>query len=203
MKKITLLALVLLLVGLVAGVKAADYFTVGSIDDFNFYNEEVYKTGQAIVENFNNDKINTPGLTITEVGGAGTFKLGYYENIVDKDVNLPAGRYQVYNYAGGMNGFGGWFDLAGPGGPGSSIDVYVGATFVGNIPNTYAGQFWGFFSNIGPFTSVTFVEGPGSAQETYQVVDLAICPAVPVPASLLLLGSGVLGLVGIGIRRKL
>ncbi len=200
MKKILVLAMALLLVGLVGAASAVEnFFFVYTIDDFNYYNIQ-FNGQRAIVENFENGQINTPGLTITEVGGAGLYQLGYYQNIVDKDVNLPDGRYQVFNYDS-MNGFGGWFDLANPGGPGSSIDVYVGANYVGNIPNTYVGQFWGFFSNIGPFSAVTFVEGPGSNQETYNIVDLAICP-VPVPGSLLLLGSGVLGLVGIGLRRK-
>ena len=196
MKKIAVLSVFMLLMGVAASANAANYFTVNTIDDFNYYNEFVFKTGTAIIENFNDAQINVPGLSITAFGvDQGVFQLGYYQNVVDD----ATGSYQVYSY-NYMNGFGGWFDLANPGGPGSSIDVYVGADFVVNIPNTSAGEFLGFFSDT-PFSAVTFKEGPGSGQETYQVVDLAICPA-PIPGSLLLLGTGFLGLVGIGIRRK-
>lgn len=193
MKKITILTLFALVFGLLATAQAADYWIVNTIDDFNYYNLQLTGT-TAVIENFEDAKL-IPGLSITEVGGAGLIQLGYYQNIVDAD----NGRYQVFNY-NKMNGFGGWFDLANPGGPGSSIDVYVGADYVGNIPNTYKGEFWGFFSTV-PFAAVTFVEGPGVVQETYQIVDLAICP-VPVPATLLLVASGVLGLAGLSLRRK-
>ncbi len=196
MKKIVVL-MALLLMGVTASANAANYWTVGTIDDFSYYNEFVFGTGPAIIENFNNAQINTPGLSIHGFGvDQGVFQLGYYQNVVDD----ATGSYTVFTYAYGMHGFGGWFDLANPGGPGSSIDVYVGTDFVVNIPNTFAGEFLGFFSDT-PFSAVTFVDGGLPGQETYQVVDLSICP-VPLPGSLLLLGSGILGLVGIGIRRK-
>ncbi len=164
------------------------------MDEFNYYNIQFSGT-TAVIENFEDADL-IPGLSITEVNGAGVIQLGYYENIVIADM----GRYQVFNYSK-LNGFGGWFDLFHPGGgPGSSIDVFVGADYVGNIPDTYKGEFWGFFSNV-PFAAVTFVAGPYYVQETYQIVDLAICP-VPVPATLLLFASGVLGLVGLSLRRK-
>lgn len=201
MKKIIALSLLTLLCGLLATAQAAsyaNYWIVNTIDEFNYYN--IWFNGQtAVIENFEDANL-IPGLSITEVNGPGLIQLGYYQNIVDAAIN----RYQVFNYSGKMNGFGGWFDLFNPGGPGSSIDVYVGNDYVGNIPNTYKGEFWGFFSTV-PFAAVTFVEGPGDpqvyVQETYQIVDLAICP-VPVPATLLLFASGVLGLVGLSLRRK-
>jgi len=197
MKKIAVFSMVLLLMGFVAIANAAT-FTGTTYDSFgDFLND----CPGVVVENFNDDKLNVTGLSIDEVGGAGTFNFGYYENIVDKDVNLPAGRFQVIKFDA-MGAFGGWFDLANPGGPGSSIDVYIADTntFVANIPNSQAGQFFGF-SNPTPFTMVRLEEGPGAGMETYQIVDLAICP-VPVPSSLLLLGTGFLGLLSIGIRRK-
>jgi len=197
-------ALALLVTG--TAVANATTFVVTSIDEFNYYNQYVYGTGPAIIENFNNSQINTPGLSIAAFGvDQGVFQLGYYQNVADDATNS----YQVVTYAPGLNGFGGWFDLFNPGGPGSSINVYVGTdpttgTFVGTIANTFAGEFWGFFSDT-PFASVTLGDAGliVGAQETYQIVDMALCTVVPLPPSAFLLGSGLLGLVGLRFRRKL
>jgi hypothetical protein len=203
-RKITciLAALVLLVMGMVAVANAFSSFEVYTIDDFAFYNEQ-YSGTSPIIENFENDKINTPGLTITSVGVDNSlYTLGYYQNIVDD----ATGSYQVVSYTTPMNGWGGWFDLSNPGGPGSSINVYVGTDpttgiLVGNIPNTQIGEFWSFFADT-PFTSVVLADGGLPGQETYQIVDMAICP-VPIPPAAILLGSGLLGLVGLRFRRKL
>ena len=195
MKKITVLTMVVLLMGMVAAANAANFWTVGTIDEFNYYNVE-YSGTTAIVENFNGGQLNTPGLSIDDgLVYAGIYQLGYYQNIVDKDTT-PASE-QTFKYTS-MHGFGGWFDLANVNGQGCSIDVYVGATLVGNIPNTFTGQFWGVFSGT-PFNAVIFKDGGLPGQETYQIVDLAICPA-PLPGALLLVGSGLLGMVG--LRRR-
>ena len=105
-----------------------------------------------------------------------------------------------------MTGFGAWFDLAGPGGPGTGIDVYIADTnkFVMSIPSTAVGQFYGFIADT-PFTGVSLVDhndiSGGGFQETYALVDMAVCP-VPVPPTALLLGSGLLGLVGLRFRKN-
>jgi hypothetical protein len=199
MKKITVFSMVLLLMGMVAAANAS-YWLVSDIDTFNFYNQ-LYSGTDAIVENFNNNKINNPDITITAFGvDQGVLQLGYYQNVVDDATNS----YQVVGYAKGMHGFGGWFDLAGPGGPGSSIDVFIsGYGVVGTIPSSYAGQFWGVFSDT-VFTSVTLQDAMliSGAQETYQMVDMAICPQVPIPPSAFLLGSGLLGVGLLRFRRK-
>jgi hypothetical protein len=202
-RKITciLAALVLLIMGLVA-VAHATTTIVTTIDQFSGEN---YRFNQSapIIENFENDTINTPGLTITSVGvDNAILTLGYYQNIAEP--NTPS--YQVVAYTTPLHGFGGWFDLYNPAGPGTGLDVYIGSgtggTFVGTITNDYAGEFWGFYSDT-PFTQVTLASnGQSGVQETYQIIDMALC-AVPVPPSAILLGSGLLGLVGLRFRRKL
>ena len=51
---------VMLMMG-VAAANAANYWTVGTIDDFNYYNESAYSGTDAVIENFNNGVINNPG----------------------------------------------------------------------------------------------------------------------------------------------
>jgi hypothetical protein len=188
-KKFTILIAFLLVMGFGTSAQA----TIVTYTDHTSFLNAISTT--KLTENFD-DATLIPGLSITEVGGGGTIANGVYENIVDKDVNLPDGRYQVFNYAS-MFAFGAFLDLAGPGGPGSSIDMYVNDTntFVMNVPNTAAGQFYGFISSV-PFTGVRFQEGPGSAQETYDAIDITLAP-VPEPLTMLLLGFGLVGLAGL------
>jgi hypothetical protein len=208
-----LAALVLLVMGMMAVANASTTFpfTVDTIDDFADYNQ-IFTGTSPIIENFHNDQINTPGLNITAYGvDQGIYTSGYYQNVVDVDTNS----YQVVTFNTPMNGFGGLFDLANPGNPGTGLAIYTGSdpttgTLVGSIPNTYAGDFWGVFF-ASPVTSVviadlndtTPVNGNTPYQETYQIADMAICSTViPIPPSAILLGSGLLGLVGFRLRKN-
>ncbi|RPH50435.1 MAG: PEP-CTERM sorting domain-containing protein [Desulfobacteraceae bacterium] len=151
-------------------------------------------------ENFEDTTLE-PNFSITEIGGTGTIAFGLYTNIVDSIVP----RYQIFNYATGMYAFGGFFNLNDPGGPGSSIDVYINDdnTFVMNIPAIADDFFYGFVTD-GSFLGVRFEEyaqAPAGYQETYYGIDVSLA-AVPEPTTLLLLGFGLIGLAGVSRKLK-
>jgi hypothetical protein len=152
------------------------------------------------VENFE-DTILQPGLTITDTNPGAVIADGVYKSLV----NSFYGYTTTFTNSSNFCAFGGWFDLT-PGGAGTGIKITVVDTgeVIGEVPRTYAGEFWGFSTGT-PFSSVMFSQGsdPLGSQETYWAVDLAYktCP-VPLPPSALLMGSGLLGLVGLGWRRS-
>jgi len=201
MKKSKLLLFLGVLILLLSGTSVGHAYSVttytGPGSFVNFL--AAISPNSPVIENFE-DTTLISGLSITEVGGAGAIHDGVYENID----NSAVPRYQIFNY-NSMTAFGAWLDLVGPGGPGSSIDMYIndGLQFVMNVPNTAAGEFYGFITDL-PFTGVRFSEGndPYGFQETYFAVDLGLVigPAVPIPPTAYLTIAGLIPFIR--LRRK-
>jgi hypothetical protein len=172
--------------------------------------------GQFLTEDFTDLELNTgvsfvataPSghinpVTTTPSGPVG----GYYTDVMAN--NNPNDPSTTWSFTPEITAYGGDWTLGGPGGSGNSLNVYIGdSTFVGRIPSSYMGGFWGFISDS-PFASVKLQGATGSNQQNYQLDNMVYSPvsvsasvSTPIPAAVWLFGSGLIGLIGITRRKK-
>ncbi len=161
---------------------------------YTSYGDYLAAIGTPRVENFEDTTLQ-PGLTVVT-------SVGYIANGVWNDRLTPGGDTTTWYQTGGFTAWGGFFDLFNPGGPGTGILITADGQVIGQIDNSYAGQFWGFTLEGLPFNSVLMSAGNQSGvAETYFSVDLEY-KATPEPATLMLFGIGLLGLAGVRRFKK-
>ena len=158
--------------------------------------------GTYTLENFDDGVLNADISVVSTVGKiqAGTGALGtdlLWWDEVDEAVS-PV-RRTTWTFATPITGFGAYWDLANPSGPGSNIQMYLNGVLVGQeIMNNTAGTFWGVTN--GAFDTVLLTEGSGVYREKYEM-DEMVYSVIPAPGAILLGSIGV-GLVGWLRRRR-
>jgi hypothetical protein len=155
--------------------------------------------GQFLTEDFADFQLNTGVSFVSTESGHINPALEYYQDVLaSTSQNSPM---TTWSFTPGITAYGGNWTLGGPGGSGNSLQVYIAdsSLYVGSISNSYGGGFWGFISDSS-FTSVNLIGGGGTNQQHYNLDNMVYSP-VPVPASVWLFCSGILGLIGLA-RRK-
>lgn len=214
MQRLLVLGLTLMLLVFWAG--AAGALTVTVYTDQEAWVQAV--GGEFATEDFSDDQLN-PGLTYTSSeSGHINPQFGYYQDVLaSSSQNEPQ---TTWSFTPEITAYGGTWTLGGPGGGGNSLLVSLPefSYQVGAISNSYNGDFWGFVADE-PFTSVLLKGGSGRHQQMYQLDDMVYSQigvpmaftvssvsyqtvANPLPPSVLLLGSGLLGLGALGWRRR-
>jgi hypothetical protein len=138
--------------------------------------------GPFLVEEFADSELNAGVTFVSTASGHINPAQECYQDVLASQ--SQPGPMTIWRFSPSLVGFGGRWTLGGPGGSGNNLQVYIDdlAVHVGNISNSYNGEFLGFISDT-PFTSVKLVGGTGSNQQNYSLDDMVyssaalICPA--------------------------
>ncbi len=137
-------------------------------------------------EEFFTDATLNPGVSVvTEYPGyVDTTKGVWWDKLVCPAYGLTTTTWQ---FATPLDGFGGNWDPGVPGGPGARIAVAIDGSWVsvGEIPETYTGQFWGFVSTE-QFSAVRLSPGSncnGAWCETYELDNMVYSAANQPPVA--------------------
>ncbi|NLW84666.1 MAG: hypothetical protein GXY41_09750 [Phycisphaerae bacterium] len=151
-------------------------------------------SGSFVTEDFSDSQLNFGvSFVSTESGHINPAQEFYQDVLASTSQNEPTTRW---SFASAIIGFGGNWTLGGPGGSGNYLLIYIDdlLPYVGFIPNSYGGEFWGFISDT-PFTSVRLVGGTGNHQQNYCLDDMVYSQYEQCICGLDLNSDGIINLV--------
>ena len=131
--------------------------------------------GDYLTEDFADTLLNAGVSYVSNESGHINPMLECYQDVLaSQSQNEPM---TTWTFVPQIAAYGGDWTLGGPGGSGNSLSVYVAddSVYVGSIPNSYNGEFWGFISDT-PFSSVRLVGGPGTNQQHYCLDNMVYSP---------------------------
>ncbi len=163
--------------------------------------------GSFMKEDFTGDTLN-PGISFTYGKDRDSDSVpyinttdGFFWDRLKQRGDTPAWT-TTWHFATPITAFGGKWDLS-EWGAGVGITLRSDGNVIGTIRNPFENRFFGFTSTT-PFDSVRLVAGKqdaeGSNLEAYTLDNLVYAP-VPIPPAVWLLGSGLIGLMG--LRRRI
>ena len=122
--------------------------------------------GKFLTEDFSDDQLNAGvSFVSSESGHINPAQENYQDVLASASQNEPM---TTWSFTPEITAYGGNWTLGGPGGSGNSLLVYIDGDYVGSIPSSFGGEFWGFTSDS-PFTSVRLVGGSGANQQQYSL----------------------------------
>lgn len=184
------------ILGITAAVLLSYTFTASAITITVYTDKAQWEGvlgGQFLTEDFSDSVLNDGvSYVSTESGHINLAEECYQDVLASQSQNEPM---TIWSFTPQIAAYGGDWTLGGPGGSGNSLLVYIAdiPLYVGAIPNSYGGEFWGFISDT-PFTSVKLVGGKGIHQQNYRL-DNMVYSQVPEPAAMSLLILGGLTLI--------
>lgn len=179
--------------------------TITTYTDYTSWETAVGGPGAVVSEFFGGATLTASGLSVATTNGAIVHNSVTFGDAW-RDTLVPGGATTTWTFSTATYAFGGAWDLESPSvdGPGTGIAFYLnGSTLVpGEVPNSFAGSFFGFTSDV-PFSSVLMTAGSqGGVSETYEASPIVFAGAVPEPATWAMI---ILGFAGVGLlsyRRK-
>ena len=167
MRKVVLLAAVM--------VAITRWAAIGSAATITVYTDKVAWQdalgAPCLTEDFADTLLNVGVSYIsTESGHINPEQECYQDVLASQSQNEPM---TVWTFVPPIAAYGGDWTLGGPGGSGNSLLVYIAddSLYVGTIPNSFDGEFWGFISDTA-FSSVRVVGGSGTNQQHYCLDDM-------------------------------
>ncbi len=167
MRKVVLLAAAMAAIACWTAIGGATTITIYT-DKLEWQNA---LDGQHLTEDFADTLLNDGvSYVSTESGHINPTLECYQDVLASQSQNEPM---TVWTFVPQIAAYGGDWALGGPGGSGNNLLVYIAddSLYVGSIPNSFNGDFWGFVSDTA-FSSVRVVGGWGTNQQHYCLDDM-------------------------------